>query len=162
MVELAFVVLVICFLAALLGIAVQDTLLSSRVNASIEQARTVLRTCEVARRKVLTTTVVNGVASHTYPSMTTWATTDVLQNKLSGDYKLPDKNDLGTSVLVKFDSARCYVAVDLPFREDNYAGMETETVNGKTRVIVTTPRKGATGADWVSEQKKFLHLEDTR
>ena len=162
MVELAFVVLIICFLAALLGIAVQDTLLSTRASASIEQAKTVLRACEVARRKVLTTTVVNGVATHTYPSMSTWSSTQVLQSKLTDDYKLPDKNDLGTSLLVRFDSARCYVAVDLPFLEDNYAGMETQTVNGKTRVIVTTSRKGATGADWVSDQKKFLHLEDTR
>ncbi len=162
MVELSFVLLVISFLAALLGIAVQDTLLASRVNASIEQAKTVLRVCEVARRKVLSTTVVNGVATHTYPSMSTWASTQVLQSKLTHDYKLPDKNDLGTSLLVRFDAARCYVAVDLPFLEDNYAGIETQTVNGKTRVIVTTSRKGATGADWVSDQKKFLHLESTR
>lgn len=162
MVELAFVVLLVCFLAALVGIAVQDTLQATRVSSSIEKARTILRACDVARRKVITTTVANGVATHTYPTMPTWSSTQVLQNKLTANYQLPAKNDLGTDFLVKFDAARCYVAVDLPFLEDGYGGMETQTVNGKTRVIVTTSRKGATGADWVSGQKKFLHLEDTR
>jgi len=160
--ELTGALMIISTLAVILGSAAFDRIQEARIDSSIAEARTVVRACEIARRKVLSTLVVGGITTHTYPTMAAWSSTATLQSKLSVAHKLPATNDLGTAVLVKFDSARCYVAVDLPFLQDGYGGFETETVGGKTRVIVTIPRRIATQANWVTQQKQFLHLEDTR
>ncbi|MDF5940698.1 hypothetical protein P4198_02295 [Pseudomonas aeruginosa] len=100
--------------------------------------------------------------THTYGSLTNWSKTADLQNLLSADYRLPATNPLGSNILVKFDSQRCYVAVDLPFKEDNYGGYTTENVGANTRIIITTRPVQSSSSAWVTYQKRILHEETTR
>jgi len=162
LVELCFVLVVLGLIAGAVGAGLADRIQEARITSSIEQARTILRSCELARKKVLGSSVSGGIATHTYPTLSSWSPTSALQEKLSTDHKLPVTNHVRSEILVKFDSARCYVAVDLPFLQDGYGGFETETVSGKTRLIITSPRRVSNGTRWVTQQKKFLHLEETR
>lgn len=163
LIEIIFVLAIIAILTAAILPPSLERITEAKVDASLDQARSILQVCDIARTKALTTTVDgNGVYSHTYGSLVDWSSTASLQSKLTSDYNLPDKNPLNSQILVKFDAARCYVAVDLPFLQDNYGGYDTETVGGKTRVIVTTrPRTSAYPA-WVVNQKRMLHDEETR
>lgn len=157
------VVLAILALLAIFSLPALESIREARVEGSVEQARAVLQVCDIARKKVLTSqTDANGVTSHTYSAITNWSPTSTLQSKLERDYRLPDKNALGTQILVKFDAKRCYVAVDLPFLQDEYGGFETESVSGTTRIIVSTRTIVTTSPSWVNQQKRFLHQEETR
>jgi len=162
MVEFCFALAIVGVVVGAIGAGIADRIQESRITSSIEQARTVLRSCEIARRKVIGTTVTGGVASHTYPALSSWSPTSALQARLATDHKLPVTNHIRSEILVKFDAARCYVAVDLPFLQDGYGGLETETVSGKTRLIISSPRRLSNGTSWVTQQKRFLHLEATR
>ncbi|MGF6282088.1 prepilin-type N-terminal cleavage/methylation domain-containing protein [Pseudomonas frederiksbergensis] len=163
LVEIAVVLAILGLLGAAIIPNISDRMLQARAGASIEQARMILQVCESARKNVLTSTMnAQGQMVHTYPSLPNWASTQALQALLSKNYDLPVKNSLGTDFLVKFDSARCYVAVDLTFLQDNYAGMETLTVNGNTRVIVTSKPSRSVNPSWVISQKRFLSGEATR
>lgn len=162
LVELSFVLVILGIIVAAVGMGVQDRIQESRITSSIEQARTILRSCDLVRRKVIGTTFSGGSATYTYPTLPTWSPTSELQRWLSTDHRLPETNYVRSEILVKFDAARCYVAVDLPFLQDGYGGFETETVSGKTRLIVTTPRRVSNGTRWVTQQKMFLHQEETR
>lgn len=160
-------IIVALAIIALLSVALLppsfERVTESKIEASIGQAQSILQVCDIARTKVLTTSVDgSGRYSHTYASMPNWSTTATLQTKLANDYNLPADNALGTKILVKFDAARCYVAVDLPFLQDNYGGLVTETVGGKTRLILSTRPRNAAYPSWVVNQKRMLHDEETR
>lgn len=161
--EIVFALAIIALLSVAVLPPSVERVTEAKIEASLGQARTVLQVCDIARTKVLGTTVdSSGKYTHTYASMPTWSTTATLQAKLSADYKLPADNALGTKIMVKFDSARCYVAVDLPFLLDGYGGYVTETVGGNTRVIVSTRTKNSAYPSWVVNQKRMLHDEETR
>jgi prepilin-type N-terminal cleavage/methylation domain-containing protein len=163
LVELGIVLAVLALITVSLIPKIMDRMQQGHIDAAIEQARSVLQVCEVARKTVLSSQVdVNGVMHHTYPTMPNFANTTILQGLLGKDYNLPLKNAVGYDILVKFDSARCYVAVDLPVLEDGYGGFETTTVSGKTRVIISTKPVRSVNPTWVIAQKKFLHDEETR
>lgn len=135
----------------------------AKITASIEQARSVLQVCDVARRKVIATEVESsGAYKHQFLTLGTWSKTPQLQKDLDQKYNLPVKNPLGSDIVVKFDSARCYVGVDLPFLAVDYGGYATETVGGKTRIIITTRPLAGTSSDWVMHQKRVLHQEQSR
>ncbi|MCT8162753.1 type II secretion system protein (plasmid) [Pseudomonas fulva] len=163
LIEIVIALAIIAVLAVAVLPPSLERLTEAKIEASLGQARTVLQVCDIARTKVLSTTVdSSGKYTHTYASMPAWSTTATLQSKLTADYNLPADNPLGTKIMVKFDSARCYVAVDLPFLQDNYGGYVTETVGGKTRVIVSTRTKNSAYPAWVVNQKRMLHDEETR
>lgn len=163
LVELAIVLAIMGFLSMVIVPNVFDRMQQARTDASIEQARSVLQVCEIARKTVLSSALnAQGVMVHTYPTLANWSTTQDLQGVLSKNYNLPAKNSLNTSIVVKFDAARCYVAVDLPFLQDNYGGFDTVTVNGKTRVIISTKPVRAMYPGWVISQKRYLNGEVTR
>lgn len=163
LVELAVVLAILGLLSISLIPNVFDRMLQARAESSIEQARMVLQVCEVARKTVQSSAVnAQGAMVHTYPSLPNWSSTQALQGLLSKNYDLPIKNSLSTDILVKFDAARCYVAVDLPFLQDNYAGLETITVNGKTRVIVSSKPTRSVYPGWVISQKRLINGEATR
>lgn len=157
------IVLAVLAMLAIFSLPALESIREARVEGSVEQARAVLQVCDIARKKALTSQIdAKGVTTHTYPAITDWSPTSTLQSKLERDYRLPDKNALGTQILVKFDAKRCYVAVDLPFLQDKYGGFETQTVSGKTRIIVSTRSVVSTSPSWVIQQKRFLHQEETR
>lgn len=161
--ELAVVLAILGLLTISLIPNVSDRMLQARTEASIEQGRAVLQVCEIARRTVLSSSVdAQGAMVHTYPSLPNWSSTSELQELLGKNYNLPAKNSLSTDILVKFDEARCYVAVDLPFLQDNYGGFETITVNGKTRVIVSSKPTRSVHPGWVIYQKRLINGEATR
>jgi prepilin-type N-terminal cleavage/methylation domain-containing protein len=161
--ELSIVLAVIGLLVAVLVPKVFDRMAQARVDSSIEQARSILQICEIARKTVLTSTIdAWGKMTNTYPSMPAWSSTATLQGLLGKNYNLPAKNALNTDILVKFDQARCYVAVDLPFLEDSYGGFDTQTISGKTRVIISSKPVKSAYPGWVTAQKRLLNGEDTR
>ncbi|MGE8065115.1 type II secretion system protein [Pseudomonas sp. NPDC089569] len=163
LVELAVVLAILGMLSMVIMSDVFDRMQQGRADAAIEQARSVLQVCEVARKTVLSSAInAQGVMIHTYPSLPNWSPTQDLQGLLSQNYDLPAKNAVNTDILVKFDSARCYVAVDLPFLQDNYGGLETVTINGKTRVVVSSKPVRSVSPIWVTSQKLNLNGETTR
>lgn len=163
LIEIIFALAIIGILTAALLPPSLERLSEAKVEGSIGQARMILQVCEIARTKALTTAVdSNGVYSHTYNSLIGWSSTAVLQSKLSRDYNLPANNAFNNPIQIKFDSARCYVGVDLPFLQDNYGGYDTETVGGNTRIIVTTRPRNSAYPAWVVNQKRMLHDEETR
>lgn len=163
LIELGVVLAIIGLLAAILIPKVFDRMAQARVDSSVGQARGILQICEIARKTVLTSVVdANGIMTHTYPSMPAWSSTATLQGLLAKNYNLPSKNTLGSDIFVKFDAARCYVAIDLPFLEDGFGGFETQTVSGKTRIIISTKAVKSAYPGWVTGQKKLLFGEDTR
>jgi prepilin-type N-terminal cleavage/methylation domain-containing protein len=161
--EIIFVLAIMAILSTAILPPVLERITEAKVEGSIGQAQMILQICEIARTKVLATSVdARGRYTHTYGSLDNWASTTVLQSKLTTNYDLATKNALGSQILVKFDAARCYVAVDLPFLQSDYGGYSTETVGGKTRVIVTTRIKNSSYPSWVVNQKRILHDEETR
>lgn len=161
--EIIFVLAIIAVLTAAILPPALERITEAKVEGSIGQAQMILQICEIARTKALTTSVdAQGRYTHTYGSLDNWASTTVLQSKLTTNYHLPTKNALDTQILVKFDAARCYVAVDLPFLQSDYGGYSTETVGGKTRVIVTARIKNSAYPSWVVNQKRIMHDEETR
>lgn len=163
LVEISIVLGVLALIAIVMMPKVFDRLQQGKIDASIEQARSIVQVCEIARKTVLSSYVdANGVMQHTYPTMPNFVSTVTLQGLLGKNYNIPVKSPLGLDILVKFDSARCYVAVDLPYLEDQYGGFETVTVNGNTRVLITTKHMSSVYPSWVISQKKTLNNEDTR
>lgn len=161
--EIIVVLAVMAVLAAAILPPTIQRFTESKADASIEQAKLVLQVCEIARTKALSTAVDgSGRYTHTYGSLANWSSTSALQALLSKNYNLASTNPLRSQILVKFDAARCYVAVDLPFREDNYGGYQTQTVAGLTRVIVTTRQKRSGYPSWVIHQKRILNEEVSR
>ncbi|HHX6291331.1 MULTISPECIES: type II secretion system protein [Pseudomonas] len=154
-------------IAAVLTAAVLPSLMQSyqhhKIFSSIEQAKNLVPICEIARTRATGTTIgANLQATHTYSALASWSKTSVLQGLLGNDYRIPAKNPLGSDILVKFDSERCYVGVDLPFKEDNYAGYLTEAAGSNTRIIITTKLAGKSTTAWVTYQKRVLQGETTR
>lgn len=163
LVELAVVLAILGMLSMMIVPNVFDRMQQARTDAAIDQARAILQVCEIARKTVLSSAMnAQGVMVHTYPSLASWSSTQTLQGLLGKNYDLPYKNALRTDFLVKFDSARCYVGVDLPFRQDNYGGFETVTVNGNTRIILTSKPVRSVYPGWVITQKRSLNGEVTR
>lgn len=162
-IELAIAVSVVVLLTLTVTQGVYEYWREAKITASIEQARSVLQVCDIARRKVIATEVEStGAYKHDFLTLDTWSKTPQLQKDLGEDYHLPVKNPLGSDILVKFDAARCYVAVDLPFLAVDYGGYVTETIGGKTRVIITTRPLAGTSSGWVMHQKRVLHQEQSR
>lgn len=163
LIELAVCLAIVAVMTVALLPGALEKLQQGKIDTAISQARNLIPVCEIARKKAVSSTVgAYNKVTHTYGSLSNWSPTSSLQSRLSADYRLPATNPLGTTIQVKYDEARCYVAVDLPFKEDNYGGFTTETVGGNTRIIITTrPDQNANSA-WVSDQKRFLHEETTR
>ncbi len=161
--EIAVVLLIILLAIAVFGPGIAGMLRDAKADASIEQARTVLQVCEIARTKITTSAVdARGRYSHSYNTIPSWSDTTVLQNQLDRDYQLPALNPMGTKILVRSDAQRCYVAVDLTFLQEGYGGNETITIGGKTRVIVTARPRSLGTPVWVLHQKRILHDEVTQ
>lgn len=162
-IELAVSLAIVGVLAIALLPGAMERYQQGKINSSIDQAKNLMPICEIARTKAVASTVgANLKVSHTYGSLSSWSKTTDLQNLLSADYRLPITNPLGSNILVKFDSQRCYIAVDLPFKEDNYGGYTTENAGSNTRIIITTTPVQTSSSAWVSYQKRILHEETTR
>lgn len=160
-IAVVFLIILIAIAAVIPGIALMVR--DAKADASIEQARTILQVCEIARTKIATSSVdARGRYSHTYNVIPSWSDTSVLQNQLDRNYQLPALNPLGTKILVRSDAQRCYVAVDLTFQQDGYGGNETTTIGGKTRVIVTARPRSLGTPVWILHQKRILHDEVTQ
>ncbi|HHH9441268.1 TPA: prepilin-type N-terminal cleavage/methylation domain-containing protein [Pseudomonas aeruginosa] len=161
--ELAVVLAIAAVLIAAVIPTLWENYQHNKVFASIEQAKNLIPVCEIARTRAISSTIgANLQTTHTYSALTNWSKTSALQNLLGSNYRLPAKNPLGSDILVKFDAARCYVGVDLPFREDNYAGYITEAAGANTRIIITTKLAGNSISSWVATQKRVLQNEVTR
>lgn len=163
LIELAVCLAIVAVMTVALLPGAMEKYQQGKINSSILQAKNLIPVCEIARTKAVSSTVgANLKVTHTYGSLTNWSKTADLQNLLSADYRLPATNPLGSNILVKFDSQRCYIAVDLPFKEDNYGGYITENVGANTRIIITTRPAQSSSSAWVSYQKRILHGETTR
>lgn len=163
LIEIMLVLMVLVLLALMAMPAIFDRLQTAKVEASVMQARSVLQSCDIARRRVVSSvTTANRRVINTYNTLPNWSTTTALQGQLAGNQRLPLKNRFGKDILVRYDSERCYVAVDLDFLLDNYGGHETQVVGGSTRIIVTSRSRAAGSTDWIGHEKRLLHNETYR
>lgn len=163
LVEMTVVMAIIALLGYFLIPAVNQRLQAAKIEGAIAQAAHILQSCEMARQKVLTSTYdAANTVTHTYASIPGWSGTDVVENQVGAGLKLPRNNSFGNPILVKNDSHRCYVAVDIGFLLNNAGGYVTQTVNGNTRIVISTRPKLGAGTDWVVRQKKMLSNETTR
>lgn len=161
--EIAIVLAIGAVIAALLAPVVFEKLNQSKLKASLGQAKTVLRSVELARVKIQSSTVgADGRVTHTYGSMTAWQPISVLKAMLNGPSTIPDTNAFGNPIYVRFDTRRSYVAVDLPYLDTAFDWYPTTTVNGITRIIVSTRNSVSSNADWVVQQKRTLNSEASR
>lgn len=161
--EVAVVMAIITLFSIFFVPAVFKQMQSAKVEAAIKQANNILQNCEMARRKVISSTFdVRLNVTHTYASIPNWAGTAVIEGQVGGGLTLPRNNAFGNPILVKNDSHRCYVAVDLGFLLNGDAGYETETIGSSTRIIVSARPSLGASVDWVIQQKKMLSNETTR
>jgi prepilin-type N-terminal cleavage/methylation domain-containing protein len=161
--ELSVVLAIISLMSVFLVPVVKQRLQAGKLEAAISQASNILQSCEMARQKAITSSIdAKGTATHTYASIPNWAGTDVVETQVGAGIKLPRNNLFGNPILVKNDSNRCYVAVDLDFLLSNATAYTTQIVNGNTRIIISTRPKLGAGVDWVIQQKRLLNKEATR
>lgn len=161
--ELTIIIMILGVLAVMALPAIFDRLQTAKVEVAVQQARSILQACDIARKKVVSsTTAANRTVTHTYNSLLNWSTTAALQAQLSGNQRMPLKNRFGKDILVRYDARRCYVAVDLDFRLDNIGGHQTQVVNGMTRIIVSSRPKIAGNTNWVGHQKRLIQNEVAR
>ncbi|MDF5950393.1 prepilin-type N-terminal cleavage/methylation domain-containing protein [Pseudomonas aeruginosa] len=139
LIELAVCLVIVAVMTVALLPGAMEKYQQGKINSSIEQARNLIPVCEIARTKAVSSTVgANLKVTHTYGSLTNWSKTADLQNLLSADYRLPATNPLGSNILVKFDSQRCYVAVDLPSRKTTTVDIPLKT-SGQTPGLSSQP-----------------------
>lgn len=163
LVEITVVLFIIGLLASFITPPIMKQIESAKIDSSIVQANNILQFCEMARRKVLSTTLDSRVtATHVFATIPDWAQTDVLEGQIGAGISIPRLNPFKNPILVKNDSHRCYVGIDIGFMLDNAAGYTTQTVNGKTRIIISARPKLGTSVDWVIKQKKLLNSEVAR
>lgn len=163
--EIVIAISILGLLSALLIPPVFQHFETAKLQAAVAQAQTVLQVVEVARKKISSSSVVPGSAykvSHTYTTMSTWQPISVLESYVDQNYKLPDSNPFGLPILVRFDSRRAYVAVDLPFRDDLYTWHPTVLNGANTRILISTEPSKPVSGRWVTHQKRVLHNEITR
>lgn len=161
--EIAIVLAIGAVIAALLAPVVFEKMNQSKLKASLGQAKTVLRSVELARVKIQSSTVgADGRVTHTYGNMTAWQPISVLKAMLNGPSTIPETNAFGNPIYVRFDTRRSYVAVDLPYLDTAFDWFPTTTVNGITRIIVSTRNSVSSNADWVVQQKRTLNSEASR
>lgn len=161
--EVIIAIAIIGLLAAALIPTIGARIEDARLQASVKQAQNVLQIVELARRKISSSsTAANGQVTHTYSSMPNWQPTSAVAVILGGSYNLPPSNTFGLPLLVRFDDKRSYVAVDLPFLEADYTMHPTQTVGGRTRIIISTDPSKYASTGWVSHQKRVMHNENTR
>lgn len=163
LVEIAIVLAIGAVIAAMLAPVVFEKLNQSKLEASLGQAKTVLQAAELARVKIQSsTTSADGRVTHTYGDMSTWQPISALKAMLNGPSTIPDTNAFGSPIYVRFDARRAYVAVDLPYLDTAFDWYPTTTVNGITRIIVSTRNSVSSNADWVVQQKRTLNSEISR
>ncbi|WP_063340807.1 MULTISPECIES: type II secretion system protein [Pseudomonas] len=163
LIEMAVVMAIISLMAYFLLPAINQRLQSAKIEAAVAQANNILQSCEMARRRVLTSTFdAANTVTHTYASIPSWSGTNVIENQVGAGLKLPRNNAFDNPILVMNDSRRCYVAVDIGFLLNNVGGYVTQTVNGNTRIIISARPKLGAGVDWVLRQKKLLSTESSR
>jgi prepilin-type N-terminal cleavage/methylation domain-containing protein len=161
--EITVVLFIIGVLASLLTPPIMKRMETAKIESSIAQATNVLQYCEMARRNVLATSIDTKLtATHQYATIPSWAETDVLEAQIGAGISIARLNPFGNPILVKNDSRRCYVGIDIGFLLNNAAGYTTQTVNGKTRIIISARPKLGSSVDWVIKQKKLLNSEITR
>lgn len=164
LVEITVVLAVLAMLAAVTVPAIFDRIQSAKVEGAISQARGVLQICDLARKRVLTSTrATNLQVTHSYRTLNNFSSTTVLQSQFTATRNLPVTNAFQLPILVRYDAERCYVAVDLDFSEPNVGGHVTQVLpNGNTRIIVSSRPKLHPGSDWVGQQKRIINNEQTR
>lgn len=163
LVEITVVLVIIGVLATFLTPPIAKRMEVAKIESSILQANNILQFCEMARRNVLSTSLDSRLtATHLYATIPTWAQTDVLEAQIGAGIKIARLNPFDNPILVKNDSHRCYVGIDIGFLLDNAAGYITQTVNGKSRIIISARPKLGSSVDWVIKQKRLLNSEDTR
>jgi len=163
LVEIAIVLAIGAIITALIAPVVFEKLNQSKLQASLGQAKTVLQAVELARVQIQSsTTSADGRVTHTYGDMSTWQPISALKSILKGPANIPDTNAYGNPIYVRFDARRAYVAVDLPYLDTAFDWYPTTTVNGITRIIVSTKGSVSSNADWVVQQKRTLNSEISR
>ena len=163
LVEIAIVIAIGALIVAMLAPVVFEKLNQSKLKASLGQARTVLQSVELARIKIQSSSVgADGRVTHTYGDMTAWQPISVMKAMLNGPSNIPETNAFGNTIYVRFDNRRAYVAVDLPYLDTGFDWYPTTTVNGMTRIIVSTRNSVSSNADWVVQQKRSLNSEASR
>jgi len=161
--EIAIALAIGAVIAALLAPVVFEKLNQSKLKASLGQAKTVLQSVELARVKIQSSTIgADGRVTHTYGDMSTWQPISVLKAMLTSTTPIPDTNAFGNPIYVRFDTRRSYVAVDLPYLDTAFDWYPTTTVNGVTRIIVSTRNSVSSNSDWVVQQKRILNSETSR
>ena len=164
LVEIVVVLAVIALLSAMAMPFVFERLETAKIEASVGQAQKVLQFVDMARVKVSgsVTSASPLKVTHTQTVIPVWQPVSAVQAILSGPYNIPTTNPFGAPILVRFDSARSYVAVDLPFSIPSF-GWHTVIPNGpNSRIIVSTRPDLKGSVEWVKQQKLFLHEESSR
>ncbi len=163
LIELAISIAIIGFLIATFLPSILEQRTQAKVEASVQAGFRVLQAAEVARLKIVSSsTAANGVVTNTYSSLANWSTVTALQAQLASNFNLPANNSFGLPIYVKYDGKRSYVAIDLPFRDDNYSWYQTTLNGSNTRILLSSNQLSGGVTSWVTDQKKVLNSEQSR
>tara|TARA_R110002124_G_scaffold128157_15_gene288684 strand:+ start:8365 stop:8892 length:528 start_codon:yes stop_codon:yes gene_type:complete len=165
LIELTITLSVIAILITTLLPGIFEQWHKAKIRGAVEQARQVLMTCELARKKPISavqdplTLVVNTIYR---PNVEAWTKISALDSMLTGDHYLPEANPLGRPYYFKMYANTCLVAVELDDHIDGWEGYKTEDIGSRTRIIVSTTPRGNASSAWVRNQKRVLSGELSR
>lgn len=165
LIELVIVFAIIGVLMFAMAPLIMEPLHQAKIRGAVEQAKQIISTCDLARKKPLTAVrdPITLIVTTTYPSaVNNWTNISALDALFSGNHYLPPENPFGRPYYYKMSDKSCQVAVELDELIEGWEGYVTEDFGGRTRIIVGIPQTNNATTSWVKNQKRMLSGETSR
>lgn len=163
--ELAITLAIVSVLLSFMIVSISEPFYRAKISGGISEAQSIVSMCNIVRVSPIST-ARDSQSLKVYATYIgrydEWTDVSVLKNHLPSTFQVPTANPFGKSYYFKLNEDSCKVALETDLVLDEWEGYEIEDSGGRSRIIISTPKRSTSGHVWVKQQSRMLSGEDFR